>query len=613
MARKHIKFEDRSICYDKDFLTVTPFKGEGKRDLLVMMDDDGEAVSLSSFKEVAVSRAQFRPAAVDPNLTVQVANSRSHTNRYILVARVTENDKGTVRAIFSSSADDVPTLLVSSAEECFNALDPGACVIIKRGSYDAALEWRPLHTLGAYKATAASRRTRRTAYQKGLGEIRKTYFDGFVSGAIPEIFIGIFSVRGKVFTYSDTTIEVGRWAAMMDALNAVGAHTNDNRARLGLVPFESWIHTIIRAVPDNVAVIINKVRVTLSSKLTNAASPATLWYVNGKKISAPDVDAVLAQATCFGGDQKGYDDFVKSVSRVSMKFHRLVASGMAFKSTVAKAVGEGIKSAVMCDRALPANNNMPSTVNVDVSMMFPVRKKPGKRSEVRIAGAWRKITNIDTLARRSGEKSYSHGRRYPVFSGMDEITKTQRTLLNHLVLLDNWIEDEDQIIPRSWTTFGQDAYRGGVGFYNLRPGHLDDIKRVVGQFETSVADSFREQYHALRKSRELLGRVIEQERVVVTQKDAEVYYDVTGSSGLVYRVKESSGATIIKSTGAHLCVVNGHGNDIAGYDYIVSLISALRHDLMTANKIHTVKNALARKAKDEEKELLNRQKQRAAS
>jgi hypothetical protein len=557
-----------------------------------MHDDEGEAEDLASFKEVAAATAAFRPGAVDPgNLQ---GDYRTGVVRTMLVARVEENSKGSIRAIYSSHDDKVPMALIDSSHSAFNLCDPGAWVQMGKYAKNAGWEWNTHLTRKAYPATF--QRMQQTAQQvrESCRKLQENYFKQFITGDLDEIFVGIFRCTADTIWYSDTSIVIKKKSAMSAALTTVADLTHQHRHKLHTLNFDTWLAQIVNAARDAV-VVVNKVKVKVEYRLS--ASDQQLCYVNSKRIAHDDVNKVISQVTCFSEDQKGYDEYVKTVSAVSLKFHNFVAKGMPFKTLAIRKVGEAVAQKTLCDREMPARNNLVGEIKVAIDARFPVRKKPQTRSEVFICGKWRKISNIDMLSRRAAEQRYRGGKRYALMDcSAAAVDSTERQVLEHLELLDNWIEKEDRIIPRSWISEYRRYYNDTQRAY-LKGDKTAEAKALVKQFNVAIQTSFNEQYKALQKSREILARIVEQEHVVVKPSGGTLVYEVTGKSGMVYLITESTGAVQVKQTKEHLCVVNGQNTEMAGYDYIAALISALRHDTMTAKKIHTVDRALTRHQK----------------
>ena len=59
----------------------------------------------------------------------------------------------------------------------------------------------------------------------------------------------------------------------------------------------------------------------------------TTAYVNDKRIAWDDVETVITSASCYH-DQARYDEYVQSVCKVSLKYHRAVLNGLPLQDSV---------------------------------------------------------------------------------------------------------------------------------------------------------------------------------------------------------------------------------------------------------------------------------------
>jgi hypothetical protein len=108
-------------------------------------------------------------------------------------------------------------------------------------------------------------------------------------------------------------------------------------------------------------------------------------------------------------------------------------------------------------------------------------------------------------------------------------------------------------------------------------------KKFLEQFKIDMS----KRQEALERSRELFLRIVEQEKVQSEGEPPNERWLVTGKSGRRYRVGRDGKVTNLDD-GGHVCIVNGGGRDLSGWDYLSNLVAALASDTMVAASVSTL-------------------------
>jgi hypothetical protein len=245
---------------------------------------------------------------------------------------------------------------------------------------------------------------------------------------------------------------------------------------------------------------------------------------------------------------------------------------------------------------------------------IPFRKKAGKKAEIYIAGAWRRIlsfSRVYDILKSFGGRNYKFSgtkgtpwniqTRYnyrPAPTGEEEkekSTEAQRNMFSALTYLDHYLEPADRIILNmegaitgyptpsnsSWT-------RTSIEIDDMPADKVETLLApsdlVLEEFSDSLVDALV-RFH---KSKEYLDETVIRTETQIVNYEGDNSYLVVGTSGTVYRITEHNAAVYNHRTNQHICIVNGNTNDYVGYDYIVSLILALRQDKRTSKSIYTL-------------------------
>jgi hypothetical protein len=582
---KSLTISGSRILYDEDDLSIIPFRtADGGTSILIRRDGDGFGTLLSSFTtkyktEGNIASSHFTPY---PAPATELDYDRHEVR--IFIARVDSNETDTIRAIYSGVADPLPSLIVglkegSSAEDCYNQLDPGNTVEIHYGTWGVKGVYNRETTLGLYCQYSTKYAAAATLYAQKLAEYKDKYIQEFAAGKVEVAFVAIFRCTGgDTLSYTDTTIRIPDKDNLLSAMTTLARDTTTE--------FEPLLRT---AAWIGKEIFVNGVRVAVEVRHSSSGG-ATLNYVNGKRIAAADVNEVITHVTCFR-DQAAYNDYVATVSKISLKYHRAVTNGV-------ETVCRGINSA-------EATTPLPNDYSFDAvtTAKLQLRKvSVGTRAEVFLCGKWRKINNFDMFTTVAAHREH---RRYPQAippDGIEKLSNSRHRALAHLSRLDNFLVAEDWVFPQRMygSAKGSTRFHHGV----LRPDAMAAVTTLLDDFIQTFAASIGTQQAAIIRSKAMLDRVVAQEKVQVKlihdkygTQIKDVHYLVTGKSGQKYMISQKTGAVTNVDSNAHICIVNAGGNTLGGYDYVTSLIHALANDNRSARQVTTLPEEAKKAAK----------------
>jgi hypothetical protein len=633
-----VRFKGHAITYDRAGLVLVPFVDRTTKEehiLIKRTEDDGVAAYLDELKtsQVLETKIPFDINHTYDNLDTDIEINEDYDpefdepeerlipdQRTLVIVRVDANDQDNVRAVFSGTNDKIPVFVASSSSNVFNALDVGNLIKIhssgRREVLDRVTETAARNVL---HAQWDAYQKKQEEYKKVLGYGKIAYVERFLKGDMPEMFIDIFTVRGSTLQYTDTEIEIlsksGLEKVLMQlARRDVDKNTdvvmNQRRGRHQARREEDWYgfdKLFFDIVKTSGAVKINGVKVTyeektrMSKRKIAADSDETYEmeivteYVNGKRIARDDVEAVITHATCYR-EQARYDDYVQSVCKVSLKYHRAVMNGLVLNDHVTYRSAINEKGEVH----LPNDYGDYGTKAVKISAArVKFRKEHGTKPQVFLVGEWRRVKSFDALVRALETKSRQKQRNI-IHNVPMGVGASYHSALSRLSYVDTFLVEEDRIFKdgvhfNEWNDERKQGTKSAWGGWTERPSRgdflaTDEAKKLLAEIGKDYVDMFgisiKEQTDVLLRSKQLFDRIVKQEKVEVSKNERE--YVVTGSSGKRYKVTVTGAVTDL-TTNRHICIVNGGTRELGGWDYLASLIAALAHDNRTAKAVTTLK------------------------
>lgn len=632
-----VRFKDHAITYDNSGLVLLPFvdRNTGEEHILVKhAADDGAALYLDELKttQVLKTRVPFNINHEFKNLDSPMELNEYYDpeedtpderynlkERTLVIVRVDANDKDNIRAVFSGTDDAIPVFVASSTSNVFNALDVGNLIKIfpsgRREVLDKVTESAARNVL---HAQWSAYQEQQDEYNRILGYGKIAYVERYLKGGLDEMYIDIFTVRGRTLYYTDTEVEIltrtglesvltklarrdvdSNTDVMMNQRNGYQAARRDN-------DWYGFDKLFLDIVKTSGAAKINGVKVTYEEKTRTSTRRVskdseetyemeiTTAYVNDKRIAWDDVETVITSASCYH-EQARYDEYVQSICKVSLKYHRAVLNGLPLQDAITyrSVINEEGKV------HLPNDYGDYGTKTEKISSArVPFKKEHGSKPQVFLVGEWRRVKSFDALCRaletkqRQKQKNIIHD--IPM-----SVPATVHSALSRLSYVDIFLHPEDRVFKNGthfverpeeergaerdrWGYVSRSASRGS--FMNSKEA-IELLSAIGEDYVGMFGDSIKEQADVLRRSKELFDRIIKQEKVEVSKNEKE--YTVTGSSGKRYKVTVTGAVTDL-STGRHICIVNGGTRELGGWDYLASLIAALAHDNRTAKAVGTL-------------------------
>jgi hypothetical protein len=329
--------------------------------------------------------------------------------------------------------------------------------------------------------------------------------------------------------------------------------------------------------------------VPLTYCVKQSAAENKLYYINDRKIVVADLEEVINRAVCYRRRPELYQQFLRQVSAISLKFHRACTQGLPFgRWAISKIVNAAMAAELSKNEEhvkLP-NDFADVRIDKDIELKVPFRKQSSSaRGEVFILDAWRKVENFDLLL-VGLEGRQGRLRRTQILS--PQLSALDGEIVKLFYTIDRSLEPSCRILAGHITASEYTRSQQVIACTSI-----EAVKQLVKRFLKLVKIDAGKYLEAVKRSRELFDRIVEQENVqhypAVT--DAEQYWVVTGKSGRRYQVDRDGKVTDLAS-GSHICIVNGGGRDLGGWDYLSSLIAALASDTMVAASIATLKPLL---------------------
>jgi hypothetical protein len=545
----------------------------------------------------------------------------------ILISRVLSDVDDTIRIVYAHDADPYPVFIcpnITSSDPdkdttaLFRSLDPGVIIYFDKQGYSN--NSNPVRVISNSAADFSAVKHHRQVmsqlfpvlgevynldkqYEDTVCEARSNAVSNYLEGNAEQAVVSIFKATGnRYLDYYDSRIEIPPAETETGNNNELYRRVVQYivQGRLGHSDsFDGLLEGIQKYMMNVGPIIVNGVSVHYTSKETRTG--AKLYYVNGKKISRSDKDHCLSQVTCYPDNQAGYDNFLSVISKISLKYHRAQKDGLEFhvRNLSQQAVETALAAAGFSD---VGKSNLGKYGSV-ATCRVPFRKTAGNRGQIFLAGEWRSVLNFDMIRNillRAGAGysvrtfSNSKGQTYSL-STTDKhskiVTDGDETMFSLLTYMDYYLAPESRIYvgtPTFMAAQASDSYFNHIKLGKMTNAEvkafIGPCRAVLSEFSNSIADAITK----FKKSKELLDETVERTETRVVEHEGETCYLVPANSGALYRIVESSAAVYNHRSNQHICIVNGHSDDYVGYDYIVSLILALKQDTRTSRAISTL-------------------------
>ena len=392
--------------------------------------------------------------------------------------------------------------------------------------------------------------------------IRQEYVDKFIRGRHKEIQVKCFKFTRSSFSYSDTVLKTSR-----PCIKAVLKIVLDSP----YTSFDTLFDEIMRGA-GSYGFNINGTPIKVEQRESKNKA-AALWYVNGRKISIPDLTEVMRHVLCFPNAPEIYNDYLDTVSKMSLKFHQAVSKGLTM---LMRATWLNVAVKTADGNELRRPGGMKHSDSAWLELKVRINKTFGVRSSFNFLGQTRIITNFDSFKRVLEEGLLSRNVEHP---RQIQDGTPHKALLQRLLALDYDLEPESRFLK---------DFEESLGYIAASESNSDRAVLLYSQCSEAFSTGLNHEAEVLKRSHDLLLQTMEETHAVCEQVDDKWVYKITGASGTRYVIDEETASVHADTDGkAHICIVKANG-DIDGYDYISSLLMALAQDKMTARKIHTL-------------------------
>lgn len=594
---KVVNYDGRPVAVLGENTLFAVIRQQGRPQVLVGNDTSGEG---AMFIEQALADGTLRVVQqLESKNPVDLCRVHKENLNYdargseceklsLFIAKVLANKLDNLRVCYSGHNDAVPVVIATTDYSNYNHLDVGNVVSFRAYSDTVEVVLANQVVQRALPATARARHIASDQRAQALARIRQTYIQRFLQQEIDVLFVSIFRVEGNVLAYGGIRITVKNklqevLTELSDRVTAAGGNPSSVSRQQLAFEFEKLLPAIVKTAGD-----VEVDGVTLRYLLQdNKSETAVLHYLNGRKIARDDLDEVINRVTCYRNQPELYAQFLQQVSTVSMKFHRSCANGIPIGR---QAVGSIIKEALLAADTGENANALPNDFgeyNTDIAtaaVTLPFRKlNAATCGEVFILDSWRKVENFDLLLEAcSGciPRQYKHRVSVNRNGEHDGKANAEISVLRLLFYIDRALDANCRVTQPYLEP--EHSYRSARGL-NATGGAIAIGKKFLEQFKIDMS----KRQEALERSRELFLRIVEQEKVQSEGAPPKERWLVTGKSGRRYRVGRDGKVTNL-ADGGHVCIVNGGGRDLSGWDYLSSLVAALASDTMVAASVSTL-------------------------
>jgi hypothetical protein len=362
----------------------------------------------------------------------------------------------------------------------------------------------------------------------------------------------IYTITEAYADHISAELDAARHVMAKDAIKTVQAEANVN-----LDEHDAQLEAVEEEVPQELRELptfkINGIDITPSVSVTCQR------YLNKIRINKEEIGKAIHRASCHH-DANDYKLFLKSVCKMSIKWHDIIANGMAVKmhSTITREEYQDEKPGPSAP-ALKFNIDKENKcINIQVD----------KERQVKVSLA-KIVRKVDSLNRRT-DNGYMRTRDWQNYF-------SNRTY--------NWCQHQLVQILVDASTFELDGVDAEGKAVKIKQVLLnkDDITKLL-----DIANEAKRA--AVERSKEFLNTAVQLTKAEKIEFLGEQAYKVQGTMR-TYAVVIKNAKVYDFETKQYRCIVNDRHYAGAGYDDIAARLLALKNDSVMQEKIGTLRGA----------------------
>jgi hypothetical protein len=298
-------------------------------------------------------------------------------------------------------------------------------------------------------------------------------------------------------------------------------------------------------------------------EITAAISATGQRYINDVRVNKDEIAQGIHRASCHHGADD-YKLFLKSISRMSIKWHDIIANGLQLK------IHENMTGEELRDP--DPRPTAPALKFIIDKEDKQIKLQVGKDKTVRVQLS-RLVQRAATINKRTDGKSH-----YPKDGQLGYYRRT--TIRNH-----NWAAEEIALALIDCCTFKKKVKN--------EEGKVEEVSEVLITTADIVAllNVVNEQKRlAIARSKEFLDTAVKLTNAVLIEFMGKPAYKVKGSLR-EYAVVIKDAKVYDYDSKQYRCIVNDRHYTGAGYDDIAARLLALKNDSMMQQQINTLKGA----------------------
>jgi len=313
---------------------------------------------------------------------------------------------------------------------------------------------------------------------------------------------------------------------------------------------------------DEEALVIRKELPTFKINgiaITPAISSTGQRYINKSRINKEEIALAIHRASCHHNDED-YKLFLKSISRMSIKWHDIVANGLAVK--IHSTITNGEYNISIPGPSAPALKFCIDKVEKCIKLVVD------KDKSVRVS-LGRLVKRTETMNKRT-DNGWMRRIAWPARFNNRNYEWAQAELVN--ILIDSTTFTVKRVDAEGKPTEVKEALLT-----------KEDIVKLLG-----VANEAKQA--AVERSKEFLNTAIKLTKAELIEFMGNTAYKVTG--GLrTYAVVVKNAKVYDFDTKQYRCIVNDRHYAGAGYDDIAARLLALKNDSVMQDRIGTLRGA----------------------
>ena len=576
-------------------------------------------INMGEGKDLVIQEKNFtyKLSDFDAVKTVEVMPSMNYTasNKALYITRVSKSTDLTMTALYGFDGD-YPFLILPT-NMCGKELEIGDIIAVYPDHYSLRSKQVRLTVSSQYnpklylQTVDAEKTKNKQKYNSKLQLIKEKYKNLFLAGKVKEfMYDNILIQKDGTIAFNNVVLEIKD----KDILNQFITNLIANRYILN----DSFVSSVLTSIKK---ATVNGIELVFDKKQSEAGDKGVMAdrsYINEHRVNNNEAQAALDSVLCYTGNPKGYEDYLSGVSRISLYRQGFIRNGIPFTvdsysdifSTSSKELANALK-----DYELEFNN----IDSVAYTCQIPFRKVGNKVPEIFIFDKWRKVDNLEALINfcsRYKTGGRGHSQRLELddafFKGLslhfNQFTATDNQALRYtsnsnikgfisimpkLYLISSCLRAEDALFPVTWLRpQAQSSYYGC--YRSFAPPTKEVAIEMVNMFETSLGmfkASASDTLKAVVRSKILLEDTVKQHNIKVIKNAAgKIHmFAVQGSSGTIYKVNTAGKVHHeVDGRDEYVCIAYDGSKTIVGFDYAVSVLTALANDKHTADKIHTI-------------------------